>query len=138
MTVSRLTGYSSSGRECRKWRRIRSSGAAEYPRRRINSLTILNFERRRHQYRNPPGMANDGAIPLNRVKSQVPDGRPSFVEVARPTTGELPSVAPTSLENGLSRVVSVNARPTIFRSTGKELLIISICTWAPASQVFSL
>ena len=63
--------------------------------------------------------------------------RPSFMEVARVTTGEIPPITPTTLEDAvLTRAVSgIDRPPAIFGSTRRELLIISVCTWAPASQV---
>lgn len=69
--------------------------------------------------------------------------RPSFMEVARATTGEIPSIVPTTLEEAeLSRTFSavsgIDRPPAIFGSTRRELLIIAVCTWAPAGQVFLL
>jgi len=61
-------------------------------------------------------------------------GRISFVEVARVTTGDIPSVAPTRIDSDISRH---SGPPAIFGSLKRELLVLSICTWAPASQVVS-
>ena len=60
--------------------------------------------------------------------------RLSFVEVARVTTGDISTVAPTRVDSGTSRS-SISGPPAIFGSLKKELLILGICTWAPASQV---
>jgi hypothetical protein len=85
-------------------------------------------------------MADDGAIPLHPVASTSRESRVSFVEIARPTTGEIPTVAPTPLEEATETVNApgVDGPPAIFGSKSRELLVICICTWAPASQVTDL
>ena len=73
---------------------------------------------------------------LHQVVSHPRDSRPSFVEVARVTTGEIPSEAPTQLEQGEAGVDEKSEPPEIFGSLRRELACISVCTWAPASQVY--
>ena len=80
-------------------------------------------------------MTDDGAIPLHPVMSTSRDSRVSFVEVARVTTGEIPTVAPTIIEEARETVSGLDGPPAIFGSTGREFLVIGICTWAPAGQV---
>jgi hypothetical protein len=60
------------------------------------------------------------------------------MEVARPTTGEIATVAPTLLEEATKNVSGIDGPPAIFGSKRGELLVIGICTWAPASQVIQL
>jgi hypothetical protein len=79
-------------------------------------------------------MADDGAIPLHPDMSTSRDSRVSFVEVARVTTGEIPTVAPTIIEEARENVSGVDGPPAIFGSTSREFLVIGICTWAPAAQ----
>ena len=57
------------------------------------------------------------------------------MEVARVTTGEIPTVTPTMIEEARETISGVNGPPAIFGSTSRELLVIGICTWAPAAQV---
>jgi hypothetical protein len=59
--------------------------------------------------------------------------RPSFIEVARVTTGEMPSVAPTMLGNPES---GIDRPPASFGSLTREILVIAVCTWAPGGGVF--
>jgi hypothetical protein len=85
-------------------------------------------------------MADDETMDIRRMGSSSHlESGPSFLEVARVTTGELPSVAPTTLEEGQSgevtNVPGTDGPPASFGCTQKEILIITICTWAPASQV---
>jgi len=82
-------------------------------------------------------MAEEDVEGLHQVVSTTREARPSFVEVARVTTGEIPSVAPTKLEEGESHVHEKSGPPEIFGSVGREVLCLAVCTWAPASQVFS-
>jgi len=82
-------------------------------------------------------MAEDDVETLHQVVSSTRDARPSFVEVARVTTGEIPSVAPTRLEDGDPHVDEKSGPPEIFGSVSREVLCLAVCTWAPASQVLS-
>jgi hypothetical protein len=59
--------------------------------------------------------------------------RPSFIEVARVTTGEMPSVAPTTLGNPDA---GIDRPPASFGSLTREILVIAVCTWAPGGGVF--
>jgi hypothetical protein len=81
-------------------------------------------------------MADEGGISLNRVTSA--RSRPSFIEVARVTTGEIPSIAPTTLEDGGRHIHGIDAPPAHFGSVKREILILAVCTWAPASQAAAI
>jgi len=85
-----------------------------------------------------PLMAESSGASVASLQEHVPsdDGeleRPSFIEVARVTTGEMPSVAPTTLGDPDA---GIDRPPASFGSLTREILVIAVCTWAPGGGVW--